>query len=233
MKKFVFNGLCLFISAHCLAQKDTSGIIPVIDAQTTSIQQSSNILNGRSHIAYPSTIQGSGYFVDGWSTGSVVYEDVEYRGVKLKYDQYKDELIILHPNGLPVILFSPRVNSFSLLSRRFININPLGLAVTGSESGFFELLSEGSINLLVKRKKILDEVVQTSGVTKSFVSRNEFLAVKGGKIYKIKKESNLFDLMPEKKQGAKNLLRQNNINFNTDPQSALLLIAEYFNQSSN
>jgi hypothetical protein len=233
MKKLFFNGLCLIISAHCLAQKDSSGLIPVIDAQYTSIEQSSNILNGRSHISYPATIQGSGYFIEGWTLGTVVYEGSEYRNVQLKYDQYKDELILLHPNGLPVILFTPRVQSFSLLGRRFLNITYGRNATPGAESGFYEILSEGKINLLVKRKKLLDEVVQTSGVTKSFISRNDFIAVKEGLIYKIRKESNLYDLMPEKKQGAKNLLKQNDISFNTDQQSTLLTIAEYFNQSSN
>ena len=52
-------------------------------------------------------------------------------------------------------------------------------------------------------------------------------------LYKIKKESNLLDLVPEKKQGAKNLLRQNDINYNNNPESALLTIAQYYNQSSN
>lgn len=231
MKKIFFYGYCIFLSANSIAQTDSSGRIPVVDAQTSSIEQASNILNGRSHITYASNIEGSGYLINDWVPGNVTYEGVEYRGVQLKYDQYKDELIILHPNGLPVILFTPRVHSFFILNRQFINLNP-GV-MPGSETGFYEVLIDGKINLYAKRKKLLDEKVQITGVTKTFLSHNEYLAVKDGRVYRIKKESTLLDLVPEKKQGAKNLLRQNNTNYNSDPESALLTIAQYYNQSSN
>ena len=232
MKK-LFYGLCLIIPGLSLAQTDSSETIPVIDAQKNSIEHASNILNGRSHITYPASIEGSGYFNNDWIMGSLVYEDVLYTGVQLKYDQYKDELILLHPNGLPVILFTPRVSSFSLLNRQFVNLKTASKQVEGSEQGYYELLVQGNINLLAKRKKVLDEFVQTTGVTKTFVGKSEYFAFKGGKLYKIKKESNLLDLVPEKKQGAKNLLRQNDINYNNNPESALLTIAQYYNQSSN
>ena len=232
MKKLLY-GLCLIIPGFTFAQSDSSGKIPVIDAQKNSIEQASNILNGRSHVAYPSQIEGSGYFNTDWVMGSVVYEEVLYTGVQLKYDQYKDELILLHPNGLPIILFTPRVSAFTLLNRQFINLNSGSTKTEGSEPGFYELLARGNINLLAKRKKLLDELVQNTGVTKAFVGKSEFFAIKGGNFYKIKKESHLLDLVPEKKQGAKNLLRQNDINYNNNPESALLTIAQYYNQSSN
>jgi hypothetical protein len=232
MKKLLF-GLSLIMPGLAIAQTDSSGMIPVVDARKNSIEQASNILNGKNHIAYPSSIEGSGYLLTEWVQGSVVYEDVQYNGVQLKYDQYKDELILLHPNGLPVILFTPRVSSFSFLNRNFINLSTGSLPNSGSESGFYEVLVKGNISLLAKRKKLLDEFVQNTGVVKTFMGKTEYLALKDGKIYKIKKESNLLDLIPEKKQGAKSLLRQNDINYNNNPESALLTIAEYYNQSSN
>ena len=232
MKKLLY-GLCLIIPGFTFAQKDSSGLIPVIDAQKNSIEQASNILNGRYHLAYPSLINGSGYLQTDWVIGSVVYEDVLYTGVQLKYDDYKDELILLHPNGLPIILFTPRISAFSLLNRQFVNLKTSLTPVAGSETGFYELLIEGNIKLLAKRKKGIDELVQTTGVTKTFVGSSEYFAIKDGILQKIRKESTLLDMVPEKKQGAKNLLRQNGINYKNDPETALLNIAQYYNQSSN
>jgi hypothetical protein len=232
MKKLLY-GLCLIIPGITYAQTDSSGLIPVIDAQKKSIEQASNILNGKSHVPYPSMIEGSGYLINDWVLGTLVYEDVLYTGVSLKYDQYKDELILLHPNGLPIILFSPRVSSFSLSGREFVNLSAGKFPVAGAETGFYELLVKGNVSLLAKRRKVLDEFVQTTGVSKSFSGRSEFVALKDGKLNKIKKESTLLDLVPEKKQGAKNLLRQNDISYSKNPEFALLTIAQYYNQSSN
>ena len=232
MKK-LFYGLCLIIPGFAYAQTDTLGIMPVIDAQKKSIEQSSNILNGRNHIAYSSLIQGSGYLLTDWRTGTVVYEDILYTGVQLKYDDFKDELILLHPNGLPIILFTPRVKQFSLDKRQFINFQISSTPLAGSEPGFYEILTRGNIQLLAKRKKAMNEVLQTTGSSKTFVGRTEYIAVKDGILHKIKKESNLFDLVPAKKQGAKNILREKGIMFKNDPELTLQTIAQYYNQSSN
>ena len=232
MKRLLY-GLCLIIPGLSYSQTDSVGMVPSIDAQKNSIEQASNILNGRHHIAYPASIAGSGYFINDWVSGTVVYEDILYTGVKLKYDQYKDELVLLHPNGLPVILFTPRVSSFSLMNREFVNLEYGQLPVKGSEKGYYEILVKGNISLLAKRRKQIDELVQTTGVNKTFLAKSDYVAIKQGQLYKIRKESNLLDLAPEKKQGAKNILRQNEINYNNNPESALLTIAQYFNQSSN
>lgn len=229
MKHQLLCSLLFLLSLKGFAQTDSSGRLVIV----TDIGpgKATNILNGKSHISYPASIEGYAYIFADWKEGSVVYEGIQYSSVQLKYDLYRDELVLLHPNGLPLVLFTPRVSSFVIQDREYVSLNPG--SVTAIEAGYFEVLQKGNIELFAKRIKTLDEKVHTSGVDKSFVFKTEYFARKNGVLHRIKKESHLLDLVPDKKQAAKNMLRESGLSFNTDPEAALLMIAKSYNQSSN
>src|SRR5688572_26479276 len=53
------------------------------------------IYNGLRHQLYSASLEGIPYFESlDWFTGSVVYDDVLYDSIILRYDQVKDEVIV-------------------------------------------------------------------------------------------------------------------------------------------
>jgi hypothetical protein len=186
------------------------------------------IYNGIEHLGYVNTIKGTAYFGPvGWQKGSVFYDGVQYQNVQVKYDIVKDLLLIAHPNGYTVFsLFSPRVDSFSFAGHRFFYLKdkPKNLP-----SGFYELLQEGKLSILAKRKKKINENALAPERGERFDTMDEFYAEKDGNYYRIKTEKQIVALYPDRSKEAHRYLRSGKIKFRKDPEKAILRLAQYYN----
>src|SRR5687767_3600619 len=70
-------------------------------AYNNKIATSGDLYYGVEHLGYTQQMNGTPYFESNeWQKGSVTYNNVLYKDLMLKYDQLKDELIVLHPNNV-------------------------------------------------------------------------------------------------------------------------------------
>ncbi|MGZ5255914.1 MAG: hypothetical protein ACXWCT_16010, partial [Flavitalea sp.] len=128
MRKQVLAILFLALVNSAVAQTDTLFFQPAIDlaiGTSSSIKDAGEaIYNGREHLGYLPSIKGIAYYTSAeWQPGSIVYRNVSYKNVFLKYDLVKDEVIIRHVNGFTgVTLFTPRVESVIILNKHFVNL---------------------------------------------------------------------------------------------------------------
>ncbi len=235
MKKLLLL-LAVFGIRTGISQNDSSLVMKevpeTVQQHLPSLEQSSNILNGIEHVPYAAGIEGQPYLFNEFYKGMVVYEGITYNNVDLKYDRVKDELILRHPNGLQVILFTPRVQLFKLQDRKFLNV-PRTQVKRDVFEGFYELLSEGRVNLFVKRSTELEEKITSGSIHKQFIGKNSYMASANGNFYRIKNDNALFELMPGIKNDAKDFLKQQGVSFKANPELALISIAEYYNQLRN
>lgn len=194
--------------------------------------QNLSIYNGIQHTGYLPSIKGSAYFKsDAWQKGAVTYDGILYKDALLKYDMVKDELIVQHPGSfLGVTLFSPRVDQFCFLNSQFIYIDKTAASIP---EGFYEQLVRGDVNLLVKRKEIIEEKIIFSELNREFLRQDQYYVQKDGKYYAIKNEKALLNLLDEKKQEIQKYLKKNKIKFKRNPEHTLLTIAEQFNQAKD
>ncbi len=224
--------LAFFIPRLGLAQTDSSASVGQFYVTNFSDEEH-DIYNGREHISYPLFTSGHAYYLTSdWQQGTLVYRNVFYPSVFLKYDLIKNELIIRHFNGLTAItLFTPRIQRFSIAGKNFIRVGendrlPLS-------AGFYEEAVKGKIELYIKRTKQIDENLTTAGVERKAQEKDNYYALKDGIVFPIKKEKNILELMEDKKGEIKNDLRKKGLSYKRNTEEALTEIVTYYNEATN
>jgi hypothetical protein len=203
---------------------DTAGDL----ANSTSVN-ASGVFNGRVFYGYLATPESAFYPGQIWQTGSVQYEDAWYHDVPIMYDAFKDEVLVRHPTLIPVKLVSERVAQFSLGDKKFIRVD--GKQAGMPATGFYELLVDGKMRILVQHQKKMEETFANMSVERNFVLHNSYYAIKDGKSYLVKKQGTLLDLMGNERQEISRVLRQQDLKFKSNREETIVQIARLYNQA--
>lgn len=190
-------------------------------------QSAAAVFNGKEHVGYPNTISGNAYLdTDEWQQGSITYQSVHYPKVWLKYDVFKDEIIIKHPeNNYAITLFSKWVNSFTLGNRKFVFTDQSAFP----KAGFYEVLFTGKLTAYAKYNKIIEERNTSAKVEKFFTDKHAFFVLKNNIWISIRNDRDLF-AVADNREDVKRYLQSNLIRFKDDPAYAIVKMAEYYNQ---
>jgi hypothetical protein len=213
------------------AQNKPPAPIPVIvkagDIYNPFIEKQSRLYNGVEHLGYAYTIKGYAYFLQNeFSTGTIIYDELEFANVPMLYDLNKGQVIIQHLDGFSKIgLISSKVRSFSLLDHHFIRLDSLpGTPITG---GFYDELYNGNTKVLVKRGKFIEETVKDE-IEREFIIKDADFIQKEGSYYAIKTYKTLLTVLKDKAPQVKQYLRKNRIKFRKDPENTILKAAVYY-----
>ena len=221
--------LFISIAVSGLAFSQTDSLLSIDTVESKEIKDASEpVFNGREHLQYHPSIEGIAYYqTTEWQKGTLVFRDILYKDVFLKYDLVKDEAIIQHINGFTgVTLFTPRIKAFTLENKKFIYLPGNNEFV---QPGIYEELVNGRLSLYAKRSKIIKETVVSTGVERKFIDRNDFYVLREGEFYHIKKEKAMMDLVKEKKDEISSLLKEAGIKHKQHPEAALIKMVEYYN----
>jgi len=190
----------------------------------------SAIFNGIQHFGYAASIQGHAYQgTDEWQKGSVVYEGILYTGLLLKYDLIADQLLVQHPSGFGVALFSPRVQSFQMQDQEFIYL-PQDSLRSFMPAGFYRWLAKGKLSILERSSKWIDEYEDGLKMSKRILESDQFFALKDGLYYPIKKKTDFYTLVADKRREVIRYMKQNKLNFKRAREQALMQAAIFYNQ---
>lgn len=174
------------------------------------------VYRGPEAVKYPFRYQGSPYaYSDAFATGSIVYNDVEYKGVMLNLNAHRDELHIRMPlNGSIIELDRRLVGDFTIGSRHYVSL--MGKkAMEGLEEGFYEMLYNGKDMLLKKNVRRYYERLQTSGkgVFRHFDQVNRYYIVKDGVPVQVSRMKDFAKVYRAEKKAIKGFIRKNKIRF--------------------
>lgn len=230
MRKRILFLLLTGITQTVFSQTDT--LSTPVYASRTATDAGDPLFNGREHINYLSSIEGFAYYQSPeWQTGTLVFQDIAYRNLLLKYDLVADELIVRHINGFTgVALFTPRIQSFVIGNRRFVYLS--FVAGSSLQPGIYQELSKGKLSLYAKHSKSIKETVSLGGIERQFIDRNNYYVFLGGNYYPVRKEKDMMDLIQEKRNEIKAFLKESGIKYKADPEAALKKIVDYYNQLS-
>jgi hypothetical protein len=227
-KELLLVVLCC-LSQTVFAQTDSLSQDAVYDSRIAS-KASDPVFNGREHPGYHPAIQGIAYYVtDEWQKGKLVYQHIEYTDIYLKYDLVADELVVRHLNGITgVILFTPRIQSFSLRDKIFIYLRPL--EGSGLKPGIYEEIRKGKLSLYAKRSTLINESIVGNVLERKFVDNTRFYVLKDGHYYIIKKQKDLMELLDGKKAEINARMKSSGIKYRYNRELALSKIVENYNQ---
>ena len=206
-----------------------------------SIGEQSALFNGPEYYFYnPVLFKGSPNFLEKpYVLGNVCYEGVEYRGVNLLYDLYKNELVsLLYGKFLNYKLVNKKVQNFDLMGHHFININADSLGANSVlKGGYYDELYHGKMQVIAKLSKDLRLNVQEVGSTQMYSLFNpasmELYLKKDGAYYHITSQDALLDVLKDHKKQVQQYIRSAKMKYRKQPDQTLVSAATYYDHLSN
>jgi len=241
MKKIVsFVIIFLFVTGSIYAQQgypDTSvlsaGVRHARQVYDAQLGYESAVYNGVQHNLYSSDIEGIGYFRSTeWRKGSVVYEDIFYNNISMKYDLVKEELVITpdEKGGVFIALFSPRVKEFSFSGLKFIRLGVPGDG-TSLPQGFYQQLAVGKITAFARPVKTINETIENNAIHRKFEDKVRYYVLADGVYTHIRNINDLLAVTKGHKREIQKALSDRKLKFRKDPEQTIITAVEFYNQS--
>ncbi|MCB0633747.1 MAG: hypothetical protein R2824_01420 [Saprospiraceae bacterium] len=158
----------------------------------------SNLVQGRIYSPNYFPIKGSPFLTESWEAHDFNLQNNEYHNMPVWYDIYADDLILLYQQGqnlLFIRLNRKHVKYFKFSGREFVNITYSRFRDTGLPDGYYEILREGQIGLLAKRKLLVED--NTQDWTSSFFREDRWYLWKDGKMRYLHNKKSLLDAVDE------------------------------------
>jgi hypothetical protein len=205
-----------------------------------SIGQESRLYNGHEYVPYDLSIKGTALFpydAKDWQTGEVDYDGILYKNVPMKYDIYKDEVVVQLYNKFSMFaLLSDKVHDFSFGNHHFIRIEADQLPDNSDllKTGFYDQLYNGKTELLARREKSLQSSSNTATTSEtSFLAKDDYFLKKGNVYYKVSSKGSILKVLKDKKKELQQYLKQNHINYRDNHEDAMVKLASYYDHISN
>jgi hypothetical protein len=192
------------------------------------------VFNGVQHYPYSPTIEGIAYFqADEWKRGSVVFSDILYEDIFMKYDLVTDQLIVTpnYDGGLFMSLFSPRVKEFTFDGNRFVRLTRESTNGELSD-GFYQVLSTGKVIAIAKTQKFIEEKVDITGISRWFEIKTRYYLVKDGKYKIIRSKNDLTNLLKEHRREVNQALSNLKLRYRKNAQQNIVAATDAYNQSN-
>ncbi|WP_346239083.1 hypothetical protein ABDK00_010125 [Niabella insulamsoli] len=195
-----------------------------------TFRESLPIHMGRLSRGYPPQIMGSAFLPEeNWSSGALCYNNVWYAADAFKYDVYTDELVIQTPAKFSVVPVAYRIQSFLLANRKFVRMNTLGKLMSGP--GFYELVTDGKLSLIAKRKRFLEEKVGENQVERQFLVTDEFYIKKNDQVKRVHSKKDLLSVVNDKRKLIKKVLRDEKLPFKKNRETLIIAAIEAYNKN--
>jgi hypothetical protein len=162
--------------------------------------------------------------------GDVIYNEIRYPGMALKYDLVNDELIFINPaNDLNIKLINHKVNAFSIGEHFFIHAREDSGGNHFPGEGYYELLYNGPAQAFLKRKKILRDAARPEDPAR-FLQLNTYYVKKSNTWYEINSKRDLLSVCKDRKPELIKYIQQENLDFKKDPARTIVKVIDHYVQ---
>jgi hypothetical protein len=159
--------------------------------------------------------------------GSVTIEGRTFNNLKLKYDIYNDELIMITDHGIIIQLNKEMVESFRMIFDNIYNFKKLEADTLNSLSGYVNVLYDGNTSLYVKyRKEILQLAVENK--YDLFNQINRIYVKKDGVFSRVDSKREFLNLFKDKKQQLHTFMKANKLKLSRKNPASFKPVIEYY-----
>ncbi|MEZ7504707.1 hypothetical protein [Flavobacterium sp. Arc2] len=140
-----------------------------------------------------------------YTIGNINYEGQNYYNVNIKYNIYKDELI-LNPYGesehIGITLIQDKIDSFYLNNKNFVKINQNESSLAQLTTGYYQLERiNDNFNFYIKHQKKLAKRINDDGVYYNFPEDNQFFISFENVFYNTDSKNDIIKIFPHQKKG--------------------------------
>ncbi len=172
------------------------------------------------------------YGNDKYILGDVIYDGQPYADENLKYDIFKDVLVVKinDPNNLLGIdLINAKTESFVLDQKTFVNLDRLAKK-PGFVKGYYEIYRpESPIALYIKYRKDQIEVLRSDGLFYKYQNAFDFVIAYQGNFHKINDERDLARIFPSHDSAIRDYAYVNRDTQLSNPPQFMKIMADYVN----
>lgn len=218
-----------FVSSKGAAPNDSETIRFPVSLYKTATVQSQNLYNGRLYYLYDAKMEEHQFYGDRkWRKGVVYYDGQKFDSILMIYDIVKDELIIKHFNGDHLLLQSEKVSYFQKEGhyfRRMVSgkdINPQ------MRTAFYDILYEGNLQAMVRRKKQRQEKIVDKQVISFFPVKDAYYIRKNDVYYPVHSKRSVLRLFPDHKRVLRKALRDEQIVFRRNRDQGILTVVSTY-----
>jgi hypothetical protein len=174
--------------------------------------ESQNLYNGRVYYMYDARMEEHQFFEDRkWYRGSVWAEGQRYDSISLLYDIVRDQLVVRHLNGDPIVIASEKVKSFINYGQLFVWYEKGKGIEPAMTTGFYNLFYDGPTHLLIRRSKVRQEKIVDRRVISVFPQKDFYYVRKGEQYHAVRSKKSVLNLFPEHKRALRRVLRKEDI----------------------
>ena len=196
----------------------------------TALGSQTEIYNGASYEMYPSGKSGTHYLEDkiALSPALIRYSGTWYKNVPGIYDVFNDEMVAALGESL-FVLPPGKVSDILLLNHHFIymDINNRD----GITTGYYDLLYNGKLQVLVKRSKTYEEnVVLNRNIEAVYTDKINIYIKKGGAYFEVDGKTAVLELLKDKKNELNQYLKTQKLRYKDDREGFVVALTKYYDQ---
>jgi len=192
------------------------------------------LYNGPEYKYENPNIKGSPFFNESneWQKGTVGYDGAVYQNVSMRYDLFKDELVVLHYNGVfSFYLIKDKVNFFDFNQHYFTHVK----VAEGIPTGYYEVLYKGLITILAKHNVEHQPQVgaQSGNIYGVFTHSKRYFVIIDNQYESFKKPTALAGILKDKKEELRRFIKTNKIDIKNKPEESIAIIAAEYDRLKN
>lgn len=237
-KNFVFLILFgLFLNIHTLYSQTKTDITIYNWFDKIVGKNNLDICNGVLYTNPYRTIDNNNlyYLNDKFENGSLTYNGQIYYNVSLKYDVYRDLLIVNQPGSsdlLGISLNNERVNSFTILNNNFIRVVKEKYNHPDFSTGYYETTSfNEDFIFYIRHSKTIQKKIRDDGAYYYFKDNSAFYLDYKNTLHTIAGKSDLVKLFPEQKKQINEFYLSNRSIRKSDLNQFMKNLMKYINNS--
>lgn len=205
----------------------------------TTGRENLNIINGIPNINPYKTVGDNSIYLwkDQYENGSLTYENLPYFNLKLKYDIYRD-ILILSPSekseNIGINVNPEKTQSFSIKDKTFVRVQKTIDNPTNFTTGYYEeTILNSDLTFYIKHHKNGQNSINDDGIVYRFKTENLYFLNLKNNIIQIKSKSDLIKLFPELKRQINDFYLMNRELKQTDLDQFFKNLIKYVTKTSS
>lgn len=162
--------------------------------------------------------------------GSIYYNNQHFSGLQFRYDVVLQQVVLLHPTTpLHLRLINERVKHFTLGGHHFKRLVVDSLSSKVLNTGFYEVLVDGKIELLANRSKQMQEKIEGNNINADFIVTDKLFLKKDNVYHPVNKKSSVLKILSDRSEELKKFSSSKKLKFKkASRESSIVQLVEYY-----
>ncbi len=155
------------------------------------------LISGGEYVDFIGAVDGEPFYKSrNFDYGQLRINSIDYEGVPLLYDSYRDYLVTFHPiYKQKILLKAEKVDEFVLFEKDKFKFFPGNESFSRHNNGFYQVLHDGEIKVLVKRYKTLKETKDLRESLDQLIEKEEYFLWFEEQFEKVDKKNSAIKLL--------------------------------------